>query len=340
MFRFGRYNIGRDQPVFFIAEIGLNHDGKLEQALKLIRAAAQSGAQAAKFQMIIPERLFSSYEEHGFSGKNLVDFFRRYSFADDWLPRLKTCCENEGVEFLVTPFYEEAVDVLECTGVGAYKIASFELWHGPLLAKVKATGKPVFLSTGMSNDEDIASACSLFGEYPLALLHCSSLYPPQPGEVNLLAISALLRSYPCPVGFSDHFPGWNSVVAAVALGARVVEKHFTMDRSIKGADHAISLEPALFRTMVEQVREVEMMLGSGVKQRTGREEASFRYGRRSVFITSHVPAGSPVTDAAVDFLRPGVGMSPMDWPAAKGRIALFDLEPGHPLVSDDLAPLK
>lgn len=335
-FKVGNLDIGKELSTKFIAEIGLNHDGKIEQAEKLIIEASKSGADIAKFQMIIPERLFAEYQENQFSGKGLIDFFKKYEFPDSWLPRLKKCCSQNNVEFLVTPFYEEAVDKLERIGVNAYKIASFELWHTPLLKKVKNTGKPIFLSTGMAEEDDLFKIYKLFGDYPLSLLHCVSLYPPKASELNLNIINRLSILYPdYIIGFSDHFPAYTSVISAVTLGARIIEKHFTLSNSLPGADHAISMLPDEFKKMVLEIKRLEKMLGSKIKVRQNSEKNAYKYGRRSIFCIKDIKKGQIITKEYIDFLRPGIGLKPEFFEKIENKKALRDINKNTPIKYGD-----
>jgi len=335
MFKFGKLLIGGPSTVF-IAEIGLNHDGSIDQAEKMIEEASRAGADIAKFQMIIPERLFASYDTDDFSGKSLINFFKKYEFPNLWLPRLKKCCEKNNIEFLVTPFYEEAIEILERTGVYGYKVASFELWHTPLLKRIKSTGKPVFISTGMAEEDDLFKIYKLFGEYPLSMFQCISLYPPSPDDMNLLTIKRISELFPNYVtGFSDHSHELTAVISAVTLGAKIIEKHFTLDKQLPGADHAISLNPQEFSNMVNEVKKLERMFGIPLKTRQKSEINAYIYGRRSIFCIKDIKKGQKITAENIDFLRPGTGLKPEMWNIIEGRIASKDLKANNPINYGD-----
>lgn len=289
-----------------IAEVGSNYDGLLETAIEYIRAAKACGANGIKFQTLRKEKLVApTLWSGGVAEENPV--YRQFSnlaLPDDWHRALKEEADTQGIEFLSTPFYLEAVDLLESVGVRTYKIASGDITFRPLLEAVGRTGKRVVLSTGGSSLQDVEKALGVLkraGAGPIVLLHCVSNYPPQWGEMNLRALVTLKETFGLPVGISDHTPGSLVPIAAVTLGATVVEKHVTFDRSLPGPDHPFAMTMEEFGEMVRQVRCLEEALGTGGKEPAPSEKAKQHRMRRGVY--------DPVTFAPTDdengvWLRP------------------------------------
>lgn len=297
----------------------------------MISSAAASGADAVKFQMIRPEELFSSTVNEKINGEELIRFFKKYSFPESWLKILKDRCGESGVEFLVTPFYLDAVDSLEQIDVRAYKVASFEMRWAVLLEKIKKTGKPVIVSAGMSSEKEICELNDFFTGYPLCIMHCVSLYPPEPDEMNLKRISFIRDNTEAVPGFSDHLPHSGAVTAAVALGARIIEKHFTLSKKLTGADHSISLEPADFRQMVEKVRELEKMLCMNEISSFKREASARVNGRRGIYAACDMEKGDVITAEKLDFLRPSTEFDPWDYKKLLGKKVSQDIKAGAPI---------
>src|SRR3990172_5267923 len=257
----GSRAVGIGEPCFIIAEAGSNHNGKLENALALIDCAAECGADAVKFQTFTVDRLVAPTnhpiarltDNFGQFGVTVYEMFQKLELPLDWLPRLREHAERQGLIFLSTPFDERSVDILEELGVSAFKIASFEMVHLPLLRHVARKGKPVIVSTGMGNlgdIEDVLATVYAEGNHQVVLLHCGINYPAPFEEINLAAMDTMRQAFQVPVGYSDHSLGLTAPIAAVARGANVIEKHFTVDRSLPGPDHSFALSPEELKQMV------------------------------------------------------------------------------------------
>ena len=258
--KIGNKSVGEGEPTFIIAEAGSNHDGKLEQAKKLIDIAAESGADAVKFQTFKADKLFNKVKN-----KEIVDKLEILEVHKDWYEELLYYTDKKGLIFLSSAFDEDSADLLDSFGIAAYKVASYELTHLPLLEYIAKKNKPMILSTGMANESEVKEAVECIysaGNRQVIILHCVSQYPAEPENVNLKSLLALKRIFDCPIGFSDHTETIYAPIAAVALGATVIEKHFTLDKSLPGPDHAYALEPDELKQMVTGIREVERMLGT------------------------------------------------------------------------------
>src|SRR5215471_6456836 len=290
--------IGLGRPTYIVAEMSANHSHMYEQAVELVRAAREAGADAIKLQTYTPDTLTidstTDYFRIGkgtvWEGKNLYELYGEAYTPWEWQPKLKTVAEELGLDCFSTPFDDSAVDFLENMKVPAHKIASFELVDSGLLRKVAVTGKPVIMSTGMATLAEIDEAVRTLREAgctQLALLKCTSAYPSPPEEMNLRTISHLSNAFGVPVGLSDHTLGFSVPVAAVTLGACIVEKHLTIRRSDGGPDAAFSLEPPEFKAMVDAVRVTEKALG-GTNYEVGKAEAASRAFRRSLFVVEDV----------------------------------------------------
>ena len=292
-----------------MGEIGSNHNNDLGTAKQLVRAIKRAGADAVKFQTLRRDLLVAP---HIVRGGQLVENpsyreFASLGLPDEWHHKIKSTADKEGIEFFSTPFYLEAVDLLESAGVSTYKIASGDITFFPLLERVGQTGKRVILSTGASSLGDVGRALGVLsaaGAREIVLLHCVSNYPPQWEEMNLRAIVTLRETFGLPVGISDHSPGYLASVAAVALGASLIEKHVTFDRSQHGPDHPFAMTVGEFANMVERVRLLERMLGTGQKIPTETEAGKQHRMRRGTYdLATGVPSRSP--DAV--WLRPECG---------------------------------
>lgn len=332
--------IGPRQPVYIIAEMSGNHGQSLEQAKEIVRAAKACGADAVKLQTYTPDTLtidchndFFRLDGTLWQGRTLYELYGEAFTLWDWQPELMRLAKEIGIDMFSTPFDESAVDFLETLAVPAHKIASFENGDVALLRKVAATGKPVIASTGMASLAEIDElVCTLRagGCSRLALLKCTSAYPAPFESMNLRTIPHLAQGFGVPVGLSDHSLGIAAPVAAVALGACIVEKHFTLSRSLPGPDSAFSLEPAEFKTMVENIRAAEKALGSVDYELTGAEANSRRF-RRSLFVVEDVTAGEVFTPRNVRSIRPGQGLHPRHLDDVLGRMANSDVKRGTPL---------
>lgn len=341
VFRIGRREIGPGHPVYLIAEMSANHHQDYEQAAALVRAAKEAGADAIKLQTYTPDTMTLNLRTSEFeigagtiwAGKNLHDLYGEAFTPWEWQPRLKALAESLGLDCFSTPFDATAVDFLEGMGVVAHKIASFELVDLPLIRRVAATGKPVIMSTGMGSLEEINEAVAAFraaGGRELALLKCTSAYPSRAEDMNLRALPDLAARFDVVAGLSDHTLDLPVPVAAVALGACIIEKHFTLSRAQPGPDSAFSLEPAEFRAMADAVRTTEKALGRAVYELTPKEEAS-RIFRRSLFVVEDMRAGECFDACNVRCIRPGTGLRPRHLPEILGRRAVRDIARGTPL---------
>jgi N-acetylneuraminate synthase len=337
--------IGPGQPVFVIAEAGVNHNGDLKLARALIDVAVEAGADAVKFQtfradrLVTPDAPKAEYQlQTTGNDESQFEMLKHLELSPDAHRELKSYCEERGIVFLSTPFDEEAVDLLDGLGVPAFKISSGDLTNSPLLEHVASKGKPVILSTGMSELSELIEAVSVLNtagcENPV-LLHCVSNYPAQPQEINLRAMQTMRSAFDVPVGFSDHTEGIDVALAAVALGACVIEKHFTLDRTLPGPDHRASLEPGALRELVRSIRRVESALGSGRKAPAASELETAKAARRSLVAARDIPAGAILEREMVVMRRPGAGMSPSMLDTLLGRQAVRDIAAGTLLNEDE-----
>ncbi len=326
--------VGEGAPCYLIAEAGANHDRDKALALDLIRIAAEAGADAVKFQTYSAETLYStktprpSYLD-AITDKSMHDLIRDLELPREWHVELFASARERGLHFLSTPFDLAAVDELDAVGQPAVKIASFEIVDLPLLRRAARTGKPVILSTGMaclSDIEDALNAVYGEGNEQVVLLHCAIGYPPAFEDVHLRAMETLRQAFGVPVGLSDHTMTASTALAAVALGACVIEKHYTTDRTRKGPDHPFALEPDELTALVRGVREVEAALGSPIKRHTAAETELHRLARRSIVAARRIPAGTTITAEMLTVKRPGYGVPPKFLELVVGRIARQDID--------------
>jgi pseudaminic acid synthase len=335
--------IGFEASVYIVAEMSANHGQNFEQAIKILEAAKQAGADAVKLQTYTPDTLTIDCNNEYFrikgtiwEGKNLYDLYGEAYTPWDWQPKLKEIADGLGLDLFSTPFDSTAVDCLEQMNVPAHKIASFEIVDLPLLRKIAKTGKPIIMSTGMATLAEIDEAVQTVreaGGTQLALLKCTSAYPALPEEMNLHTIPHLAEAFDVPVGLSDHTLDMAVPVAAVALGACIIEKHFTLSRAVPGPDSAFSLEPHEFKAMVEAVRVAEKALGT-VHYGASAAEAKSRVFRRSLFVVKDVKAGDRFTGENVRSIRPGYGLHTRHLDEVLARSASMDIQRGTPLTWD------
>ncbi len=346
-FRIGQRSVGEGQPCCVVAEAGSNHNGSLAQALRLIEVAARAGADAVKFQTFEAQRLYprgAGTSDYLGDPTPIFDIIAAMEMPPDWLPLLRQRAAELGLAFLSSPFHEEAVDLLD-PWVDAFKVASYELTHAPLLQAVAARGKPVILSTGASTLDEVAQAVATLqaaGCDELLLLQCTAAYPTPPDQVNLRAMVALRQRFGLPVGLSDHSRDPRvAPMAAAALGAAMLEKHFTLSNELPGPDHAFAVEPAELEALVAGVRAVEEVLGAGGKPVLEVERELRGFARRSLFTTRAVRAGQPFDRGCVDVLRNGKlppGLAPDELPRVLSACAARDLPAEHALQEADLGP--
>jgi pseudaminic acid synthase len=333
--------IGPGQPCYIIAELSANHGQSFKKALQVVRAAKEAGADAIKLQTYTADTLTINCRRPEFmvekgtlwEGRNLYDLYAEAYTPWEWQPELKREAQSLGLHCFSTPFDETAVDFLEKMDVPAHKIASFELVDTELLKKVAGTGKPVIMSTGMASFEEIREAVGVLrtgGCKQLALLKCTSAYPSLPEDMNLRTIPHLADSFDVPVGLSDHTLEITVPVVAVALGACIIEKHLTLDRSDDGPDAAFSLQPHEFKGMVDAVRTAEKALGKISYESTKKEKGS-RLFRRSLFVVKDMQAGDVFTQECVRSIRPGCGLPVKELQNVLGRKAKKSISLGTPL---------
>ena len=345
--RIGERVVGPGHPVYVIAEAGSNHDRKMDQAKRLVDIAVEAGADAVKFQTFQAEKIATRahvkiryLEELGLHIQEMQDLYRPLELPREWHAELAEYAALQGIDFLSTPFDEEAVDLLDDIGVQAFKIASFELWHLPLIRHASSKGKPIFLSTGMANLGDIEDALSAVrteGNDQAALFHCAISYPVPFQDVNLRAMHTMQQAFGVPVGLSDHSAGITVPIAATALGACMIEKHFTLSRTLPGPDHRFAIEPHELTAMVRAIRDTEQALGSPIKAHTPAEDEYRLQGRRSIHAIRDIPKGTVITREMVAILRPGTGVLPKFLDIVVGRRAATDIAAHEPITWERLA---
>lgn len=356
----------RNQRTLIIAEAGVNHNGSPDLALQLVEIAAKAKADIVKFQTFKAERVISRFAPKAEyqtlttdARESQLEMVRKLELDEGTHQRLFKRCAELGIEFLSTPFDEESVDLLVKLGVRRIKIPSGEITNGPLLLKVARTGLPVILSTGMATLPEVEEALGVLafgyadrretpsrdlfrdalatgaGQAHLAakvtLLHCTTEYPTPFEDVNLRAIDTMREAYGLPVGLSDHTTGITVALAAAARGASVIEKHFTIDRTLPGPDHKASLDPQELTALVTGIRQIEIALGSGSKQPAPSERKNIAIARKSLVATVPIKAGQPFTPENLTVKRPGTGISPMDYWASLGHKAHHDYDADEPI---------
>jgi N-acetylneuraminate synthase len=337
----GNRRIGPTEPVYIVAEMSANHNHSFEHAVRILHAAKEAGADAVKLQTYTPDSITISSDRDYFridggtlwDGRSLYDLYKQAYMPWEWQPKLKAIADKLGIDLFSTAFDTSAVDFLEEMGVPAHKVASFEIVDILLIEKMARTGKPLIISTGMATLEEIKEAVQAArnaGATQIALLKCTSAYPAPPEEMNLRTIPHLMETFRVPVGISDHTLGIAVPVAAVVLGACIVEKHFTLSRSVPGPDSTFSLEPHAFKEMVETIRTVEKALGK-VHYGVTEQEVKSRVFRRSLFVVKYMKAGEIFTEENVRSIRPGHGLPPKHLKDVLGKRAAQDIERGTPL---------
>jgi N-acetylneuraminate synthase len=338
----GKNCIGTHEKVYIIAELSANHNQNFDQAVELIKAAKDAGADAVKLQTYTQDTLTINCDNKYFTigkgtiweGKNLYDLYGEAYTPWEWQPKLKKIANNLGLDLFSTPFDSTSVDFLEKMDVPAYKVASFEIVDIPLIQKIAQTGKPIILSTGMASLSEIDEAVQAIhgeGNSQIALLKCTSAYPALPEEMNLKTIPHLAEAFQVPTGLSDHTLGIAAPVAAVTLGACIVEKHFTLSRSVPGPDSSFSLEPPEFRAMVDAIRQTEKSLGQ-VRYEVSEHEKASRVFRRSLFVVKDLKKGEVFSTDNIRSIRPGYGLPPKNIDIIVGRKASGNIIRGTPLT--------
>jgi pseudaminic acid synthase len=344
-FRIGDRDIGPGHSPYIIAELSGNHNGEIERAFKLIDAAKGAGADAVKLQTYTADTITIDHDGPGFviegglwNGRKLYELYQEAHTPWEWHPALFDYARRAGIACFSSPFDYSAIDMLERLGAPAYKIASFEIVDTPLIRYAAKTDKPLIVSTGMAVRAEIDSAVAAAGEGSrgIALLHCISGYPTPIQEANLLRIPALAKNYDCPIGLSDHTLGVEASIAAVALGAAIIEKHITLARADGGPDAAFSLEPDELTSMVRGARAAFAALGSVEYGRAASEQGNMAF-RRSLYAVQDIAIGEAFTDANVRSIRPGFGLAPKHRDAVIGRRAACTIARGTPLSFELIA---
>lgn len=340
--------VGPGYPPYIIAEIGSNHNGDLVLARQLIDEARRCGADAVKFQSWSSKTLISqaeyerntSYEDKKRHFGSLKDMVDAYQFTPEQHLEIQSYCQEKGIHFMSSAFSPEEVVLLKDLDVPAIKLASMDVTHPVLLAAAARSGKPIILSTGLADLAEIAEAVRILQEHgcsELILLHCISIYPPDYRDIHLRNMGTLERAFDVPIGFSDHSIGTAIPLAAVALGACVIEKHFTLDKDMEGWDHWISADPAELELICREAKNVFEALGSSVRSVSSAELEKRKKFRRCIVLRHDLKAGHSLSLADLDFKRPGTGIAPNAYPYLLGRRLLTDLPADHELDWKDLA---
>lgn len=331
--RIGDKIIEENYPVFIIAEAGCNHNGDINLANKLVDVAVEAGVDAIKFQTFTTEEIVTrhaakaDYQKKTKGGKNESQFemLKRLELNHEQFREIKTYCKQKRIIFLSTPFDIKSVDFLERLGVPAFKIASGEINNFPLLSHIASKLKPIILSTGMSTLEEIEKAIEVINRTSwnskVVLLHCTSDYPAKVKDVNLRAMHTMHKTFGLPVGLSDHTQGIEISLAAVAMGASVIEKHFTVDKNLPGPDHKASLKPEELKNLVQAVRNIESALGDGIKRPSRSEMNTKIIARKSIVAARDIKKGELFSEQNLSVKRPGNGISPIKWNELIGRKA-------------------
>ena len=336
--------IGPGYPAYLVAEMSANHNHGFDHAVEILKSAKDAGADAVKLQTYTADTLTIRSDRSEFrvgggtlwDGRTLYELYADACMPWEWQPKLKAIADELGIDLYSTAFDATAVDFLEGMGVPAHKVASFEIVDIPLIERLARTGKPIMMSTGMATlgeIEEAVRAAREAGASQIALLKCNSAYPAPPEEMNLRTIPHLADTFGVPVGLSDHTLTIAAPVAAVTLGACIVEKHFTHSRDVPSPDSAFSLEPHEFKAMAEAIRTAEKALGE-VRYGAGEQEAKSHVFRRSLFVVRDMKAGELFSEHNLRSIRPGCGLPPKHYPDVLGRRAAVDIPRGTPLRWD------
>ncbi len=332
----GSKYVGEGESCFIIAEAGSNHNRKLDRAKKLIDIAVESGVDAVKFQTYSADTLYSKktprlseMDRLAKSSDTPYELIKKLELPREWQKELGDYAKEKGIIFLSTPFDEKAIDELDEIGIPAFKIGSYELTHLPLIKYAAQKNKPIILSVGNSNLSDIEEALETIystENKDVIILHCVSQYPTQYEDVNLRVLKTLQRAFNVPIGFSDHTLDDTVAIAAVAFGACIIEKHFTLDRTLDGPDHSFAMEPNQLKQMVINIRNVEKAMGSPIKKVNKSEEENHKLARRSIHAKVNIPKGTKITSDMLCIKRPALGIKPALLDVIIGRTARIDIE--------------
>lgn len=326
--------------VMIIAEAGVNHNGSYDLACKLVDAAKEAGADIIKFQTFKAKNLVTDdapkadYQKETTGDASQQSMLEKLELSYEDFIRLKAYCDHVGITFLSTPFDMESVGFLDELGIPFWKIPSGEITNYPYLVALAKTGRPIVMSTGMCDMKEIRDAVDVLkenGATDIKLLHCNTEYPTPMEDVNLRAMDTMREAFGCEVGYSDHTRGIEVPIAAVAMGAAIIEKHFTLDRNMEGPDHKASLEPDELKQMVQSIRNIETALGSGIKKPSPSEEKNRAVVRKSIVAKRDIKLGEVFTEENLTTKRPGTGMSPMRWKERIGKVADRDFVEGEQL---------
>ncbi len=342
LLNFARHSVGPGQPCFVIAEAGVNHNGSVERARQLVDVAAQAGANAIKFQTFRAEKLVSSHAPKADyqlqttdTGESQLAMLQRLELSFEAFRELYAYCQAKSILFLSTPFDDESANFLDDLGVAAFKIPSGEVTNIPFLTHIARKGKPMIMSTGMAYLGEVETAVHTLqaaGNHAFALLHCVSNYPAEPADINLRAMATLGAAFDVPIGYSDHTLGTAVPLAAVALGACIIEKHFTLDRTLPGPDHRASLEPEELSSLIHGIRMVESALGHGRKEPAASEINTAAVARKSLVAEQDIAVGTQLTEQHLAIKRPGDGLPPMMFAHVLGRTARVPIPAGTVLT--------
>ncbi|WP_303673651.1 pseudaminic acid synthase [Vampirovibrio chlorellavorus] len=342
-FQVGTRPLGPDHPPLIIAEMSGNHNGSLEKALAIVDAVAEAGADALKIQTYTADTMTLDLSEGEFfiedptslwKGESLYNLYQKAHTSWDWHQPIFDRCREKGLIGFSSPFDATAVDFLQDLNVPLFKIASFEIVDIPLIRKVAATGKPTIMSTGLSNEQEVAEAVEAFQQAnggPLILLKCTSSYPADPKDSNLRTIPFIQERFGVYAGLSDHTLGTAAAVASVALGAVAIEKHVTLSRAEGGVDSAFSMEPDELKRLVDETRLAHRALGGVGLSPTENERKNLVF-RRSLYVTADIAKGETLTPQNIRAIRPGLGLPPKHWDAVLGKRAKTSLKRGTPLA--------
>lgn len=331
MFKIGNKVIGDGNPTFIIAEAGVNHNGDINIAKQLVDKAANSGVDAIKFQTYKTEKLVTGYADMANYQKNNIgkvdsqfNMLKKLELTYENFIELQKYCIHKGIMFLSTPFDFESADFLDSIGMDAFKISSGDLTNIPFLQYIARFNKIMILSSGMatlSEIEEAINAINLLGNNEVAVLHCTSNYPAQLQNVNLKAMNTIKNAFQIVSGYSDHTEGITVTIAAAAMGANIIEKHFTIDKSMEGPDHKASLDPHELKEMVVAIRNVEMALGSGIKRYNPSEVDTMKAARKSIVASINIKTGETIKLTDLDYKRPGTGLPPKQYLDIVGKKA-------------------
>ena len=343
------FNINNLSRAYIIAEMSGNHAGSLERAKEIIRVAKESGADCIKIQTYTPDTITIDCDNQYFhidngtwEGENLYHLYEKAFTPWEWQRELMDEAKHVGIDFFSTPFDKTSVDFLEELGVKFYKIASFELVDIPLIKYVAAKGKPIIMSTGMGllgEIEDAVNAIRGEGNNQIALLRCASAYPAITDEMNLATMINMSETFNVPVGLSDHSLGSVGAITAVALGAKIIEKHFCLSRDIENPDSSFSMEPKEFAQMVKDIRQAELAIGS-VKYGVSDQEKNSVCFRKSIFVTEDIKKGEKLTEKNIRVIRPGYGISAKYYETVIGQTAIRDIVRGTPLSFEMIGEIE